>query len=48
MVIQLEFQYLSIRELKLELITIETRVVFVDNTMIVRANNDNVCGIIIL
>ncbi len=48
MLIQLQPQYLAIFELELELLAIEPRIVLVDNMMVVRADDNDVRGVIVL
>ena len=48
MLIQLQSQNLTIFELELELLSIEYRIVFVDNTMVVGADNNDIRGIVVL
>ena len=48
MLIQLQPQYLAIFELELELLAIEPRIVLVDNTMVVRADDNDVRGVVVL
>ena len=45
MFIQLQPQYLTIWELELELFAVEPRIVLVDNTMVVRADDNDVRGV---
>ena len=48
MLIQLQSQHLAILELELKLFAIEPRIVLVDNTMVVRADDNDVRGVIVL
>ena len=48
MLIQLQPQHLAIFELELELLAIEPRIVLVDNTMVVRADDNDVRGVVVL
>ena len=48
MFIQLQPQYLTIWELELELLAIEPWIVLVDNTMVVRADDNDVRGVVVL
>ena len=48
MLIQLQSQHLAILELELELLAIEPRIVLVDNPMIVRADDNDVRGVVVL
>jgi len=48
MFIQLQPQHLAILELELELLAIEPRIVLVDNTMAVRADDNDVRGVVVL
>jgi len=48
MFIQLQPQYLTIWELELELFAIEPWIVLVDNPMIVRADDNDVRGVVVL
>ena len=48
MLIQLQPQYLAIFELELELLAIEPWIVLVDNTMVVRADDNDVRGVVVL
>ena len=48
MLIQLQPQHLAIFELELELLAIEHRIVLVDNTMVVRADDNDVRGVVVL
>ena len=48
MLIQLQPQHLAIIELELELLAIEPRIVLVDNTMVVRADDNDVRGVVVL
>lgn len=45
---QLQPQHLAIWELKLELPTIESRIVLMDNPMIVRTDDNDIRGIVVL
>ena len=45
---QLQPQYLAIFELELGLLAIEPRIVLVDNTMVVRADDNDVRGVVVL
>ena len=48
MLMQLQPQYLAIFELELGLLAIEPRIVLVDNTMVVRADDNDVRGVVVL
>ena len=48
MLIQLQSQHLAILELELELLAVEVWVVFMDNTMVVGANDNNIRRIVVL
>ena len=48
MLIQLQSQHLAILKLELELLAIEPRIVLVDNTMVVRADDNDVRGVVVL
>ena len=48
MLIQLQTQHLAIFELELEFLAIEPRIVLVDNTMVVRADDNDVRGVVVL
>ena len=41
MLIQLQFQHLTILKLKLEFFPIEPRIIFMDNPMVVRADDND-------
>ena len=48
MFIQLQPQHLTILELELELSAIEPRIVLVDNPVVVRTDNNDVRGVVVL
>ena len=48
MLIQLQPQYLAILELELELLAIEPRIVLVDDTVVIGADDNNVRGVVVL
>ena len=48
MFIQLQPQYLTIWELELELLAIEPRIVLVDDTVVIGADDNNVRGVVVL
>lgn len=48
MFIQLQPQYLTIWELELELLAIEPRIILVDNAVVVRADDNDVRGVVVL
>ena len=48
MLIQSQPQHLAIFELELELLAIEPRIVLVDDAMIVRADDNDVRGVVVL
>jgi len=48
MLIQLQPQHLAILELELELPAVEPRIVLVDDAMVVRTDDNDVCGVIVL
>ena len=48
MLIQLQPQYLAILELELELLAIEPRIVLVDETVVIGADDNNVRGVVVL
>ena len=47
-IIQLQSQHLSIFKLELELLAIEVRIVLVDDTVVIGADDNDVCGVIVL
>lgn len=48
MVIQLQLQHLTILKLELELLAVEPRIVLVDNPIVVRTDDNDVRGVIVL
>ena len=48
MLIQLQPQHLAILKFELELLAIELRIVLVDNAMVVRADDNDVRGVVVL
>ena len=48
MFIQLQPQYLTIWELELELFAIEHRIILVDDAMVVRADDNDIRGVVVL
>ena len=48
MFIQLQPQYLTIWELELELFAIEQRIILVDDAMVVRADDNDIRGVVVL
>ena len=48
MIIQLQPHHLSIQELELELIAVEVRVVLMNNTMVIGADNYDIRGVVVL
>jgi len=48
MLIQLKPQHLAILELELELLAIEPRIVLVDNPVVVRTDDNDVRGVVVL
>ena len=48
MLIQFQLQHLAIFELELELLSIEPRIVLVDNPVVVLADDNDVCGVVLL
>ena len=48
MFVQLQFQHLAIRKLKLELLSIEVRIVLVDDAMIIGADDNDVRRVVVL
>ena len=48
MLIQLQPQHLAILELELELPAVEPRIVLVDDAMVVRTDDNDVCGVVVL
>ena len=48
MLIQLQPQHLAILELELELLAIEVRIVLVDDTVVIGADDNDVRGVIVL
>ena len=48
MIIQLQSQHLSIFKLELELLAVEVRIVLVDDTVVIGADDNDVRGVIVL
>ena len=48
MLIQLQSQHLAILELELELLAIKPRIILVDNAVVVRADDNDVRGVVVL
>ena len=48
MLIQFQLQHLTICKLKLELLAIECRIVLVNDAVVVRTDDNDVCGVVVL
>lgn len=48
MIIQLQSQHLSIFKLELELLAVEVRIVLVDDTVVIGADDNDVRGLVVL
>ena len=48
MLIQLQPQHLAKSELELEFLAVESGIVFVDDAMVVGADDNDVCGVVVL
>ena len=48
MLIQLQTQHLAIFELELEFLAIEPRIILVDDAVVVRADDNDVRGVVVL
>ena len=45
---QLQSQFLTVLKLKLELFPVEPRIIFVDNPVVIRADDNNICRVVVL
>ena len=45
---QFQSQHLAIRKLKLEFLAVESRVILMDDAMVIRTDDNDICGVVVL